>query len=73
MRKILPLFLLLIATPAFAQTAGDMVAQQIGQLTIQNANLAEQLNKANARVKELESKHAEDKPKDAMTGVPAKP
>jgi len=48
--------LVLPATFASAQTSSDMVAQQIGQLTIQNANLAEQLNRANAKVKELEAK-----------------
>jgi hypothetical protein len=49
-------FLLCAVVVSQAQSAADMVAQQIGQLTIQNANLAEQLNRANAKVKELEAK-----------------
>jgi hypothetical protein len=59
-RYVLPF--VLFAAPVFAQTSSDMVAQQIGQLTIQNANLAEQLNKANAKIRELEAKLPKETP-----------
>ena len=53
-------FVALLAGPASAQQASQTIANQIGQLVIQNANLVEQLQAANARIKELED--AKQKP-----------
>lgn len=56
--KIIALFFaLLFSTSAFAQSTGDRIAAQLGTLMIQNANLADQVQSLQAKIKELEDKY----------------
>lgn len=69
MRKIIAVALLLLATPAAAQQSDPQqaIASTIGQLVIQNANLAAQRDMLQKQVTDLQAKvkelQEEKKPK----------
>jgi hypothetical protein len=67
MRIVLPLILFCCISDVMAQespgpTAAQLIANQLGQLMIQNANLTEQISKLKTEIEELK-KHQQGEPK----------
>lgn len=61
MKKLLLCLALLACSPANAQTAQESIAQSIGNLVIQNAQLNERLKIANDTIERLTKELAEAK------------